>query len=282
MQRTYSNEEMDFQDAVFQALEHKKRNDDDDDPGSASSRPNGNSTAAATASEPTQVKGGQANGNGHAEPMTDSDRSSPVVAAPVGSSSAAAPPTTTASASKRNGGAPPQLQLPINLGYMFPSGSSDSGSRPGSRAASESRSPHRRRTAQTDYSTVLPQIASHHLPPSSPTSPTSAATNLNALGLDTPRPKARSQASYSWFDYQAGGHFPATQNRTASSSKQRRDMSNSPARTDSRRGSPPVTSQVDGGGAGVRSPDQNGVSLPVSPFFFLALSVGIRLTEFCL
>lgn len=260
---------MDFQDAVFQALENKKRTDAD--PGSSSSRPNGHPTAVGAASEPTQAKNGHANGNGHVESMTDSDRSSPAVgAAPMGPSSPAAPSTsttTTASVSKRNGGAPPQLQLPINLGYMFPSGSSnDSGSRPGSRAASESRSPHRRRTAQTDYSTVLPQIASHHLPPSSPTSPTSAATNLNALGLDTPRPKARSQASYSWFDYQSGGHFPATQNRTASSlkQKQRRDMSNSPARTDSRRESPPDTSQVDGGGAGVRSPDQNGVSSPVS------------------
>jgi hypothetical protein len=247
---------MDFQDAVFQALEQKKRNDDG--PGSSSSRPNGNSTAAGAASEPTQVKNGHPNGNGHGEPMLESDRSSP----------AAAPSqTTTAPAKKANGGVPPQLQLPINLGYMYPSGSSsnDSGSRPGSRATSESRSPHRRRTVQTDYSTVLPQIASHHLPPSSPTSPTSAATNLNALGLDTPRPKARSQASYAWFsDDQAGPNFPATQNRTASSLKQRRDMSNSPARTDSRRESPPATSQVDGGDAAVRSPDQNRVSSLVS------------------
>ena len=257
---------MDFQDAVFQALENKKRTDAD--PGSSSSRPNGHPTAASAASEPTQAKNRHANGNGHAMPMTDSDRSSPAAGSASVAPSAASSKTTTAAAApakKANGGGPPQLQLPINLGYMFPSSSSDNtGSRPGSRAASESRSPHRRRTAQTDYSTVLPQIASHHLPPSSPTSPTSAATNLNALGLDTPRPKARSQASYSWFDYQAGGHLPATQIRTASSLKQRRDMSNSPARTDSRRGSPPVTSQVDGGGAGVRSPDQNGVSSPVS------------------
>ncbi|GAA5869931.1 hypothetical protein JCM3774_000531 [Rhodotorula dairenensis] len=264
---------MDFQKAVFQALEDKKRADGEP----LSTRVDDHSTVGGPTENGTSGTKANGHANGLTEPLTDSDRSSPSRPAQSSSSSSSAGPSMTpaaaaatapANSTKQTGStAPPHLQ-PINLGYMFSSpNGGGSVSRPGSRSTSEPRSPTLRRgTDQTDYSTMLPQIASHHLPPSSPTSPTSAAANLSGLGLDRPRPKARSQASYNWFDDAAGPLSPASQNRSTHSSRHRRDVSNSPARLDqAARAEPHRASSLGASHAdGEAGPQSNGFSSPDS------------------
>lgn len=219
---------MDFQDAVFKALEEKKKQE-------------GAGDASATSTATPQANGhpnGHANGHANGLKLDDSSQSTPSSGATAGATSAgsadeATPPTTLASSSSSkvlNGtdatgtaAHAPQLQLPINLGYMFPTsaGPNVNRSRPGSRSPSESRSPNRRGN-DADYSQMLPPIAAHHLPPSSPTAGTST-TSMSALGLDTPRPKVKSQASYAWFADQQ------QQKPEARAKQSRREYSQSPA-----------------------------------------------------
>ncbi|POY74084.1 hypothetical protein BMF94_2896 [Rhodotorula taiwanensis] len=219
---------MDFQDAVFKALEEKKKQE-------------GAGDASATSTATPKANGhpnGHANGHANGLKLDDSSQSTPSSGATAGATSAgsadeATPPTTLASSSSSkvlNGtdatgtaAHAPQLQLPINLGYMFPTsaGPNVNRSRPGSRSPSESRSPNRRGN-DADYSQMLPPIAAHHLPPSSPTAGTST-TSMSALGLDTPRPKVKSQASYAWFADQQ------QQKPEARAKQSRREYSQSPA-----------------------------------------------------
>lgn len=189
---------MDFQDAVFKALEEQKREQQRADGGKPHLEDRG---------APQNGLDGAANGHtdGVSKASTETSQGTPVrgvedgaAPATTNSTTAAAPATTNGTSTTDGAGAdgPPRLQMPINLGYMFPP---PARSRPTSRSPSGSRSPTYRGGAdQADYSYVLPPISSHHLPPSSPTA--ADASSMQALGLDTPRPKTRSQASYAWFD----------------------------------------------------------------------------------
>ncbi|BGP07097.1 Phospholipase D1 [Rhodotorula toruloides] len=168
---------MDFADVVHKALEERQRGGADDGETGALSKGDGHDKGKERPPALSLLS------------VPGSDRptsagASPVARAQDGPSSPGTPRTATSPSSP--------LQLPFLLANGRPNaGGSKRG--PDSRSPSASRSPTRRQTAADEF--LLPPFYGAQIPSSPTSSPPS-----NALGLDTPRPKHRTQATFNWFD----------------------------------------------------------------------------------
>ncbi|GAA6029863.1 hypothetical protein JCM8097_001084 [Rhodosporidiobolus ruineniae] len=249
---------MDFADAVHKALERRSKGDPHPADPAAEAPPDGHSTASSNKHRPPQLSLLLPNGSTHPTSSGASPAASRAASPARPPPPPASNPKTPTSPSRRSSYNP--FHRPTPLDHVALSNSPPASSNRSSPA--QSRSPSRRQTAEGDFPFFHHP---HHHHPHRPASTTSSFSETgdstaaalfpppvvvdgppdpNGLGLDTPRPKHRTQASFDWF----GDAYPRSPDGLPSPS----------SATPPPNGIPPYLLGSAGGGGGADSSSSSG------------------------